>query len=262
MTAMPKLQPEMLAETANDAALQRGAQTEALERKFMRAAISSVEADGTFEGYASLFGMEDLGGDIVALGAFRQSLAARGIDGVRLLFQHDPLHPIGIWIELREDRRGLYVKGRLLTDVSKGAEALSLMRAGALTGLSIGFHTNESRTDPVTGVRTLLEVDLWEISVVTFPMLPGARISAVKSGNTHSRRGARLPSERVFERWLMQDAGLTRTEARLVLKSGYRALRNRNGPTQDARALSAPQTKALINSLRRGTRSMTPRQKT
>jgi HK97 family phage prohead protease len=150
------------------------------ETKFARTALSSVEADGTFAGYASLFGKADLGRDIVMPGAFRASLAKRGAAGVKMLFQHDSNQPIGVWTEIREDGRGLFVKGRLTADVARAREVLALMRAGALDGLSIGYRTVRGKTDAKTGVRRLMELDLWEISVVTFPMLPEARVSQVK----------------------------------------------------------------------------------
>ena len=149
------------------------------ETKFARAALAATE-DGTFAGYASLFGRTDLGRDMVMRGAFAASLRTRGAGGIKMLYQHDPLQPIGVWDEIREDDRGLFVKGRLTTGVARAREVLSLMRAGALDGLSIGYRTVRGRTDGKSGVRQLLEVDLWEISVVTFPMLPEARVAAVK----------------------------------------------------------------------------------
>jgi Escherichia/Staphylococcus phage prohead protease len=150
------------------------------EVKFAPVDLKSVEADGTFSGYASLFGTVDLGQDLVMPGAFRESLEARGTRGVKLLFQHDPDEPIGVWLELAEDARGLFARGRLMPEVTRAREVLSLMRAGALDGLSIGFRTVQGRTDPKSGVRRLIKIDLWEISIVTFPMLPDARVSAVK----------------------------------------------------------------------------------
>ncbi|MCT8971220.1 HK97 family phage prohead protease [Microbaculum marinisediminis] len=150
------------------------------ERKFAPVDLKSVAADGTFSGYASIFGKADLGGDLVEPGAFSRSLAARGVAGVKMLFQHDPAEPIGVWQELAEDGVGLYARGRLMPEVARAREVLSLMRAGALDGLSIGFRTVKGRTDPKTGIRRLSEIDLWEVSVVTFPMLPEARIEAVK----------------------------------------------------------------------------------
>ena len=162
------------------------------ETKFARAALSHVEADGTFAGYASLFGKTDLGRDVVMPGAFNASLASRGAAGVKMLFQHDPAEPIGVWTEIREDGQGLYVKGRLTTDVAKAREVLALMRAGALDGLSIGFRTVRGRTDAKTGVRRLYEVDLWEISVVTFPMQPEARVVSVKTARDTLRIAAAI----------------------------------------------------------------------
>jgi HK97 family phage prohead protease len=151
------------------------------ETKSVACDLKAVEADGTFSGYASRFGVVDLGRDLVLPGAFRESLAARGARGIKLLFQHDPAEPIGVWLELREDAAGLFVRGRVLPEVERGREVLALMRAGALDGLSIGFRTVEGRTDKKSGVRRLSKIDLWEISVVTFPMQPEARIAAVKN---------------------------------------------------------------------------------
>ena len=134
-----------------------------------------------FEGYASLFGIVDLGRDTVMPGAFAESLARRGAGGVRLLWQHDPSQPIGVWQVLREDARGLFVRGRLNPAVARAREVFALLRQGAIDGLSIGYRTVTARTEPRTGVRRLLKVDLWEISLVTFPLLPQARVTAVKA---------------------------------------------------------------------------------
>lgn len=144
-------------------------------------ATFSAAASGTFEGYASLFGVMDLGRDVVMPGAFRASLEKRGPRGVRLLWQHDPAVPLGVWTAIREDGRGLQVAGALDLALPKAREALSLMRAGALDGLSIGYRTEIERRDPATGLRRLERVDLWEISLVTFPLLPQARVHAVKA---------------------------------------------------------------------------------
>ena len=152
----------------------------ARERRFAPVDLKSVDAEGTFSGYASIFGKADLGGDLVEPGAFAGSLAARGAGGVKMLFQHDPAEPIGVWLELVEDGVGLFARGRLMPEVARAREVLSLMRAGALDGLSIGFRTVKGRTDPRTGIRRLAEIDLWEVSVVTFPMLPEARVETVK----------------------------------------------------------------------------------
>ena len=188
-----------------------------LETKYAPVKLETVTKDGSFSGYASLFGKADLGGDVVMAGAFAKSLAARGARSIKLLYQHDPNEVIGIWSEVMEDGRGLYVRGRILEDLSRGREVLALMRAGALDGLSVGYKTLQSKKDPRTGHRLLTEIDLWEISVVTFPMLPDARISEVK-------RFSGLPSPKDMERLLTRNAGLSRSQARLMMKSGFSAL--------------------------------------
>lgn len=149
----------------------------ALETKDYRPGV--VVADGTaVSGYASVFGVRDQGGDIVLPGAYAGALARLRDGGgrVRMLWQHDPAQPIGLWDEVREDDRGLFVRGRLLTEVARGREAAALMAAGAVDGLSIGYHT--LRAEKLAGGgRKLIELELWEVSLVTFPMLPVARVS-------------------------------------------------------------------------------------
>ena len=150
------------------------------ERKFVGLALDEVDADGVFSGYASLFGKPDLARDVVERGAFARTLKRRRPESVRMLFQHDPGQPIGRWLEIRENERGLLVRGRLTPGVAKAQEVLQLIRAGALDGLSIGFRTVRARKDAASGLRRIVEADLWEISVVTFPMLPEARIDRIK----------------------------------------------------------------------------------
>ena len=139
----------------------------------------SVLGRDQFEGYASLFGVPDSSGDIVAPGAFANSLRLRGTRRVRLLYQHFAHEPIGVWEVIREDATGLYVKGRIVTELERGRDVLALLREGALDGLSIGFRTKRARRDVASGTRTLLEVELWEVSIVTFPLLTGSRVEAV-----------------------------------------------------------------------------------
>lgn len=150
------------------------------ERKFHQPEAGLRVVDGSkIEGYASLFGARDQGGDVVMPGAYGASLGrlqARGA-GVKMLWQHDPTQPIGIWDEVREDATGLWVKGRLLTEVEKGREAAALLTAGAIDGLSIGYRTLRSERD-AKGRRLLQELELWEVSLVTFPMLAEARVAA------------------------------------------------------------------------------------
>ncbi len=181
--------------------------------------VKAVGADGSFEGYASLFGAVDQGRDIVAPGAFSRSILERGAKGIKLLWQHDPTEPIGTIEDIFEDRRGLFVKGHLLPGVKKAEEALRLMRAGALDGLSIGFHTVKSRMDETGGIRILLYVDLWEVSLVTFPMQPEARISAFKASD--------FPTIRQLETFLREAGGLSRAGAKAVAAQGFSGLSTR-----------------------------------
>jgi hypothetical protein len=155
------------------------------EHKFTPLDLKQVDPDGTFSGYASLFNTEDMGRDIVLPGAFRDSLKERGPAGIRMLYQHDPAEPVGVWESLREDSRGLLARGRLLLAVARAREVLALMRAGALDGLSIGFRAVTGKRDAKSGIRRLARIDLWEISIVTFPLLPEARVAHVKSGADH-----------------------------------------------------------------------------
>jgi HK97 family phage prohead protease len=151
-----------------------------LERKFARFGEALDVKDGTeITGYASRFGQGDQGGDVVIKGAYARSLKTAAADGrkVKMLWQHDPTQPIGVWDEVHEDETGLYVKGRLLDSTQRGREAAALIAAGALDGLSIGYRTvRSSKNDK--GQRLLTELELWEVSLVTFPMLPTARVAA------------------------------------------------------------------------------------
>jgi HK97 family phage prohead protease len=150
------------------------------ERKFHRPDSGlAVTGDQRIEGYASVFGVADQGGDVVQKGAYAASLAALARSGgrVKMLWQHDPAQPIGVWDEVREDATGLWVKGRILTEVARGREAVALLAAGAIDGMSIGYRTRRAERDG-KGRRLLTELELWEVSLVTFPMLPDARVAA------------------------------------------------------------------------------------
>lgn len=153
------------------------------EQKFVALAPEAgsgltVTEGHVIEGYASLFGKRDQGNDVVMGGAYGASLARLAAAGrrVKMLWQHNPTQPIGVWDEVREDATGLWVKGRILGDVEKGREAVALLAAGAIDGLSIGYRTVKSERDG-KGQRLLTELELWEVSLVTFPMLPEARVA-------------------------------------------------------------------------------------
>ncbi len=171
---------------------------------------------GTFSGYGSVFGVEDSYGEIVAPGAFTASLAEIKQQGrsVPILWQHDPGTPIGKWTNLKQDATGLSVEGQLLVeDVAQAREAQALMKAGVVSGLSIGFYARASSFDEVTGVRTLTQVDLVEVSVVTFPANAEARVSQVK------HLGSRAEVEDILHK-----AGVPRTAARKLAAGGWGAL--------------------------------------
>lgn len=151
-----------------------------LERPFE---LKAVQEDGVFEGFGSVFGNVDAYKEVVAPGAFTESLAAWKAAGrlPPVLWQHRSGEPLGPYLAMEEQPIGLFVRGQLLVDdVQRAKEARALMRAKAVNGLSIGFVTREDSYDRVTGVRTLKKVDLWEVSVVTFPANPAAQISGVK----------------------------------------------------------------------------------
>ncbi len=139
--------------------------------------VIPIDAEGRFAGYASVFNRLDSGGDIVLPGAFAKSLAKRR-GRIRLLFQHDPKEPVGIWETLAEDSHGLFVTGRLVPGVPRSDALRRLIESRALDGLSIGFRTVRASRAAGTGHRHLSEIDLYEISIVAFPMMEEARIAA------------------------------------------------------------------------------------
>lgn len=183
-----------------------------LETKRASLAVSHVDEEGVFEGYASLFNIADLGGDVVMPGAFADSLRRIGPAGVKLLWQHDGKEPIGAWLSLVEDARGLRAKGCLNLAVARAREALALMKQGALDGLSIGFRPVRVTREAASGLRRIHVVELVEISLVTFPMLPQARVQSVKRAGA----GRRVAAARM--EWLIAaaslDAALTTRSAR------------------------------------------------
>lgn len=182
-----------------------------VETKFLSLEWKADES-GVIEGYGSVFDTVDQGGDIVAPGAFTNSLRAGR--KVKMLKQHNPEDVIGVWDEVQEDERGLRVKGRLLQTVRKGAEAYELVKAGALDGLSIGYRTIKSMDR--NGKRVIMQAELWEVSLVTFPMNELARVDAVKAAEL---------SERELERLLTRDAGLSRSVAQRLMAGGYNAVK-------------------------------------
>lgn len=152
--------------------------------------LKSLTTDGFFTGYASVFNVLDVQGDRINRGAFRQTLAAWKSRGSwpKMLWQHDVQNPIGQWKSITEDEYGLFVEGQLLLDLQKGREAHTLLKAGAVDHLSIGFYVRQSIKGAKKDERILTEVDLHEISLVTFAANTDAKIISVKSGTGENRK--------------------------------------------------------------------------
>lgn len=176
-------------------------------------AMKAVDEAGVFSGYASVFDVVDNQNDRIRKGAFGRSLRERGMD-VRLLWQHKTDEPIGVFTDIKEDSHGLYVKGALLLEVQRAQEAYALLRSGAMNGMSIGYSVRRAEYDDVTGVRNILDVDLFEVSLVTFPANEAATVLSVKD--------AKPKTLREFERFLREN-GFTRAEAKEMALYGFRA---------------------------------------
>jgi HK97 family phage prohead protease len=191
-------------------------------------AIDEFKADDetrTIEGYGSIYDYVDSQKDVVVRGAFTKSLNARK---PVMLWQHDQASPIGVWDVAEETDKGLLMRGRIL-DTTLGNDAYKLAKAGAIKGLSIGYTPKRQEFDRDKGTRKLLEVELHEVSLVTFPANDRAKVTRVKSED-----GA-LMTERAFEEFLRDVGELSQKEAKLVVADGYRALlKHRDGGADEA----------------------------
>lgn len=177
------------------------------ERTFHFELKAVDDAAGTFEGYGSVFGNVDAHKDRVMPGAFSRTLRERGAGAVKLLWQHDRTQPIGVYEEIGEDERGLRVRGRLLVnEVQKAREAYALMKAGALDGLSIGYRPLKFTKNEPLGTTDLLDVDLYEISPVTFPSNGEARITGVKGSDMPDKNEVELVEKAKLDAALAQKA--------------------------------------------------------
>lgn len=185
--------------------------------------IKAISEDGSFSGHGSVFGVVDAYGDSIQPGAFARTLKEWDQRGKRpkLLLQHDPSQIVGKWTAMREDARGLYVEGQLFIDLPLARATWTLMKEGQLDGLSIGFSLPKAGTefDATTKVNRIKDVDLWEVSIVTFPANTAATVEAVK---------AALGNPREFERQLRDVLGLTQSEAKKLMAEGYKAVAPRD----------------------------------
>jgi hypothetical protein len=217
--------------------------------QFLQAAFGIEKAGekGVFEGYASVFDEIDNVKDRVAPGAFRATLETHRRQGRMppLLWQHDMREPVGVLKEIYEDKKGLRIRGQLfIEDIPRARQAHRLMRENGLSGLSIGFRAAESAFDPTTGVRTLLKIDLMEISLVTFPALDSARVAGVKA----ALQSGNMPPVRAFEGFL-RDAGFSRKQAKGIIACGYHALKTapRDAAEDTNNESSAEEADVLLN---------------
>ena len=202
-------------ETVDEMNSEKEVEKESIEIKSSIKAYDNEDEDknyGTFEGYGSVFGNKDLGNDVIEAGAFAKSLKKRKPQNVKLLYQHKSDMPIGVFDEIKEDEHGLVVKGRLALKTQAGAEAYELLKMGALDGLSIGFRVNpkEVSYDKRGNKRIIKEVDLMEVSLVTFPMNPQATVRSVKGEEI---------SIREWENGLRDAFSLSRSEAKVAAKA-------------------------------------------
>lgn len=197
---------------------------------------ASNAASMTFEGYGAFFGNVDSYGDVIIPGAFADTLSTARKSGQwpAMLSQHggfgmsaEDMTPVGVWTDLAEDGKGLRVAGKL-ADTPRGRELYTLMKMDprpAINGMSIGYSAKEwtGRTKPDEPRRTLKKIDLFEVSLVTFPANGKARVSQVKGADM---------TEREFERLLTQESGFSRSEARVIINKGFKAL-NGGEPSED-----------------------------
>lgn len=165
----------------------------------------------TISGYGAVFGNTDSHGDIIEKGAFFESIKGRK---PKMLWQHDPDQPIGVWDEMHEDENGLYMKGRIIKGTTRGGDAAKLIEKGAIEGLSIGFRVQDHKMRD--GGRVLTKVSLWETSVVTFPSNELANVYAMKSADMTKR-----DLERVFK-----DLGYSNTEAKAMAGGAWSGREN------------------------------------
>lgn len=155
-------------------------QNKTLDFKFE---IKQIDEDGTIEGYGAIFGNRDSYSDIIEKGSFINTLVEKPTDKIKMLWQHRASEPIGFWTEIKEDEKGLYCKGKLLLKLTQAKEVYEMLKAGLIDGLSIGYNTVKSKIEEGEDeciIRRITEVDLWEISVVTFPANSSANITSVK----------------------------------------------------------------------------------
>ena len=211
-----------------------------LQNLATRLEIKATDDTGAIEGLGSVFGNVDDAGDIVAPGAFAASIANRP---VKMLWQHNPDEPIGVWEDVRETPEGLMVRGQIAVDTQRGRDVLGLLRMGAVNGLSIGFNTRKSTFDDKTGIRTILEAELWEVSVVTFPANEKAVVTSIKAVADIDALSM-VEIERI-----LREAGFSRSEAKGLMNRIGAIVFQREAGEQRARGIESA-LKQLLSKLK------------
>jgi uncharacterized protein len=199
-----------------------------LRRRSFVLSIKSLEKDGSFAGYGSVFHNADYYRDVVMPGAFQKSLADWKTKGKLppVLWQHQSYSPIGPHTAMREDNKGLYTEGQLLVDdVQQARECYALLKSNVISGQSIGYDVPDGgeEYDGKTNVNRLNEIDLWECSIVTFPANEEATVTEVKKIFQHGE----LPTLRQFEGFL-RDAGFSRKQSTEIAVGGIARLLQRD----------------------------------
>lgn len=204
--------------------------------------IKATGEDGSVEGYGSVFGVTDNYNDIIAVGAFTASLKEHKAAGTMpaMLWQHDSDEPIGLWTDMVEDAKGLRIKGRLALETTRGKEAFALLKMGALNGLSVGFISKEWSYDTETDIRTLTEIDLWEVSIVTFPANEKARVTQIKSADE-----AVTPKD---AEKILREAGFSKSDATAFVSRVMRMGETRRD-SADSTAVAMKAAARLLNAL-------------
>ncbi|MGV7210493.1 HK97 family phage prohead protease [Oxalobacteraceae bacterium A2-2] len=201
--------------------------------------IRATGDDGSVEGYGSVFGVRDDYDDVITAGAFQASLAAHKAAGTMpaMLWQHDQTEPIGVWTEIVEDAKGLRIKGQLALDTARGKEAYALLKMGALNGLSIGFMAVKWSYD--AELRVLSAVDLWEVSLVTFPANREARITGIKATDVAGIKTIRQAEQ------ALRDAGFSADSAKAFLAGVKRIALDERDAHEAAAAIEAAANRLL-----------------
>lgn len=202
--------------------------------------VKAVTEDGLFSGYGSVFGVVDSYKEIVVPGAFTESLQSKKPS---LLWQHRSGEPIGVYTTVKEDSVGLHVDGKLALKTARGAEAYELLKMGAVTGLSIGYQVRDESYDRVSGINTLKKLDLWEVSLVTFPANDAARVTGVKTVEE-------IESLKDAEAFLREAGGFSKSQALALVARIKSMLRRSKSDGLDELAALIKRNTEQINLLR------------